>query len=134
MKNTEIKLRTCDCTGCGRCVEACRRGVLLLDDDGSRRLVRVADASRCAGCRACERSCPRGAIAVGEVGRSGFARNRFVQGLLPLIFALVLALPWSLEPEAWQHVDYWKIFGLFVLFHVLCCHLRLPKKLKKQSE
>lgn len=132
MKNTEIILRTYDCTGCGHCVEACRRGVLRLADNGQCRFVQVADAERCAGCRHCERSCPNKAIVIRKPeGRKATAK-RILQGVLPPVLALALALPWSSDPAAWQAIDYWKIFSLLVVFHVLFCHSRIPKLLKKQ--
>ena len=30
------------------------------------------------------------------------------------VYEKALALPWSSDPEAWQAVNYWKIFGLLV--------------------
>ena len=124
MKNTEIVLRTYDCTGCGRCVEACRRGVLRLADNGQCRFVQVADAASCAECRACERSCSNKAI----------VPKHILRGALPIVLALALALPWSSDPEAWQAVNYWKIFGLLVLFHLIFCHLQIPEFLKKNNK
>lgn len=57
--------------------------------------------------------------------------KRIVRGVLPPVLALALALPWSADPEAWQAINYWKIFGLLTIFHALFCHVRLPGTLKK---
>lgn len=134
MKNTEIVLRTYDCTGCGRCVEACRRGVLRLADNGQCRFVQVADAARCAGCRACERSCRNKAIVIRKIEPRKTAPKHILRGALPIVLALALALPWSSDPEAWQAVNYWKIFGLLVLFHLIFCHLQIPEFLKNNNK
>lgn len=130
MKNTEIILLTDRCTGCGHCVEACRRGVLQMARTADSRFVQVADADRCAGCRACEHRCSHHAIAIRKVE----SRKAGLKHLLPPVLALILALPWSSDPEAWQAVNYWKIFGLLVLFHLLFCHARIPKILKNNKQ
>ena len=134
MKNTEIVLRTYDCTGCGRCVEACRRGVLRLADNGQCRFVQVADAARCAGCRACERSCRNKAIVIRKIEPRKTAPKHILRGALPIVLALAFALPWSSAPEAWQAVNYWKIFGLLVLFHLIFCHLQIPEFLNNNNK
>ena len=131
MKNTEIILRTEACTGCGRCVETCRRGVLRLSDNGAGRVVQVADAASCAACRICEHGCPHDAIAIRKIEGRKPDLKRIVQGLLPVVLALALSLPWSLNPDAWGAVDYWKTFGLFVLFHILFAHIPYAKYLRK---
>ncbi|MCM1151129.1 MAG: ferredoxin family protein [Alistipes sp.] len=135
MKNTEILLDADRCSGCGRCIDACRRGVLQLSaaETGSR-VVQVAAAERCAACRACERTCPRQAIVIRKTAGRKPDPKRMLQGVLPILLALALTLPRSLEPAAWHAVDYWKMFGLFVLFHILFCHTRIPKILKKHDE
>ncbi len=133
MKNTEIVLYNYRCTGCGDCAEACHRGVLRVDDGDAGRVVRVVDAESCAGCRACERSCPHDAIVVRKIEGSKPDRKRLVKGLLPVVLALALSLPWSLDPDAWAGVDYWKIFGLFVFFHILFAHIPYSKYLKGVS-
>lgn len=132
MKNTEIILRSCDCTGCGRCTEACRHGVLQLANDGVRRIVQVVDAERCTACRSCEHSCAHGAIVVRKIAGAGYHRSRAVQGLLPLVLALVLVLPWSLDANDWSAINYWKIFGCFVLLHHLFGHIRFSGVLKNK--
>jgi len=43
------------CVGCGRCIEACPNGALILRDDRVGR-----DHSRCVICGACEKACPNG--------------------------------------------------------------------------
>lgn len=132
MKNTEIILRSCDCTGCGRCTEACRHGVLQLANDGVRRIAQVVDAERCTACRSCEHSCAHGAIVVRKIAGAGYHRSRAVQGLLPLVLALVLVLPWSLDANDWSAINYWKIFGCFVLLHHLFGHIRVSGMLKNK--
>lgn len=131
MKKTEILLRPDLCCGCGECVDACRRGVLRLADTDRGRIVRIADAERCAGCRACERSCTHDALVVRKIEGRKFDPKRVLQAVLPLILAWVCALPRPLNAEAWHALDGWKIFGLFVLFHILFSHLRIPQILKK---
>ena len=48
------------CRLCGRCVDACPRGVLVLDEDR----VSVAHPELCDVCLACEEACEQGAIEV----------------------------------------------------------------------
>lgn len=127
---TEIVLYNYRCTGCGRCVETCRRGVLRLTDSESGRRVQVADAAGCAGCRACERSCPHAAIAIRELDGRKVSPRRLLQGVLPIVLSVGLTLPWSLNPADWSGINYWKILGLFVLFHILFAHIPYSKYLK----
>ena len=131
MKKTEILLRPDLCCGCGECVDACCRGVLRLADTDRGRIVRIADAERCAGCRACERSCTHGALVVREIEGRKFDPKRVLQGVLPVVLAVGITLPWSANPADWSGINYWKPFGLFVLFHILFSHLRIPQILKK---
>ena len=62
------------------------------------------------------------------------APKHILRGALPIVLALALALPWSSDPEAWQAVNYWKIFGLLVLFHLIFCHLQIPEFLKNNNK
>lgn len=62
------------------------------------------------------------------------APKHILRGVLPIVLALALALPWSSDPEAWQAVNYWKIFGLLVLFHLIFCHLQIPEFLKNNNK
>lgn len=128
---TGIILCNYRCTGCGRCVEACRRGVLRLADTDRGRIVQVADAASCAGCRTCERSCTHDALVVRETEGRKSDPKRLLQGALPVVAAVGLTLPWSTNPADWSGINYWKLFGLIVLFHILFCHLRIPQILKK---
>lgn len=48
------------CTGCGRCMEVCPRGVFALRD----KRAFITDRDRCMECGACESNCAFGAIGV----------------------------------------------------------------------
>lgn len=48
------------CTGCGRCVEACPRGVFAMQE---KRAV-ITDRDLCMECGACARNCDFGALTV----------------------------------------------------------------------
>jgi DNA-directed RNA polymerase subunit D len=54
------------CDGCGKCVEACAKSVLKLDEGK----VKVTDVLNCTLCSDCVEVCPRGAIDVGKVDGS----------------------------------------------------------------
>ncbi len=45
------------CTGCGTCVDVCRRGAISLID-----AIAVIDPALCINCRLCLRKCPSGAL------------------------------------------------------------------------
>ncbi len=129
-----ISLRTSDCSGCGRCTEICRRGVLRLVDDGPRRIAAVADATACRGCRACERSCPVRAIEVrrdtaGRPLRRTVARR--LPALLQLALPAALGLLW-LSERPWGAIDWWRLLGLFVLCHLVLYHL--PCRFTRKSD
>ncbi|MEI3553748.1 MAG: hypothetical protein V8Q54_03215 [Alistipes senegalensis] len=86
------------------------------------------------GCRVCERSCRNKAIVIRKIEPRKTAPKHILRGALPIVLALALALPWSSDPEAWQAVNYWKIFGLLVLFHLIFCHLQIPEFLKNNNK
>jgi len=48
------------CTGCGRCVEVCPRGVFEMGE----KKVRITDRDLCMECGACATNCEFGAISV----------------------------------------------------------------------
>lgn len=52
------------CTGCGRCVAACRRRNLTLESSGFRKEAVFLVRERCAGCLDCVAACPVRAIRV----------------------------------------------------------------------
>lgn len=134
MKKAEILLDADRCSGCGRCVDACRRSVLVLAATDRGRIVRAARAEDCAACRACERTCPQRAVIIRKTAGRKPDPKRILQGILPIVPALALTLPRSLDAAAWHAVDYWKMFGLVVLFHLLFSHFRLPKALKNNHK
>lgn len=128
----ELKLYTYHCTGCGRCTRACRRGVLQLADNGSCRFVTIADASRCRGCGHCVRSCPHEAIALHKTAEvEKFRWWQRLRMVLQFVLPVTIAWPWASGAAAWKEADYWQLFGLFALLHLLLFHLRLPRFLRK---
>ncbi len=57
-----LEIASYDCTGCGSCVERCRRNVLKMIDNGHCKLASVEFPENCVGCGKCVRTCPAGAI------------------------------------------------------------------------
>lgn len=61
------------CIGCGRCIKACGRNVLLLkalneegefvedeeEDEVERKVMTIVHPENCVGCKACSRVCPK---------------------------------------------------------------------------
>jgi MinD superfamily P-loop ATPase len=76
----EARIRPQACTGCGRCVEACRFNAVRegAGSDGSARIFRV-DPVACEGCGVCVRVCPSQAIAFEPAinGEWFISRTRF---------------------------------------------------------
>lgn len=60
----EIEIYADKCIGCGKCVENCPSGVLLITNDGSHFCVSVTNKDFCFGCKRCTRLCPNDAIKV----------------------------------------------------------------------
>jgi len=52
------------CTGCGRCVAACRLHLLSLEVAGWIKFSALHDGDRCTACGACTDACPFNAIAL----------------------------------------------------------------------
>lgn len=50
------------CTGCGRCVSACRDRLITLDPVGNRKIAWLKYPERCSLCGKCLAECPLGAI------------------------------------------------------------------------
>lgn len=46
------------CTGCGRCVAACRERCITLEVSGHRKYALLVRPERCTGCGACLAACP----------------------------------------------------------------------------
>lgn len=57
---TTLKYISEKCSGCGRCVEVCPRGVFEMRD----KRAAVTDRDLCMECGACEKNCDFGAISV----------------------------------------------------------------------
>lgn len=55
-----LRLDTRTCIGCGRCLDVCPHGVLVME--GS--VCRIGDLDACMECGACARNCPVGALRV----------------------------------------------------------------------
>jgi NAD-dependent dihydropyrimidine dehydrogenase PreA subunit len=51
------------CSGCGRCVAACREGLFTLDLQGTRKIAVIRHPERCTLCRRCIEECRIGALA-----------------------------------------------------------------------
>ena len=75
---TELLIDGSSCAGCGKCVESCAYGALVLGADGR---VRVSDLL-CEGCGLCQRLCPTGAISIGILAESKIYTSRFSKGIL----------------------------------------------------
>jgi NAD-dependent dihydropyrimidine dehydrogenase PreA subunit len=61
LKNVStLRLKSEQCTGCGRCLEVCPHNVFLIED---RRAV-IIDKDRCMECGACAINCPFNALEV----------------------------------------------------------------------
>ena len=46
------------CTGCGRCISACRSQLVSLDTHGWRKQARLTHQEKCVNCMSCFRECP----------------------------------------------------------------------------
>ncbi|MCE5270331.1 4Fe-4S binding protein [bacterium] len=58
-----VALNRTACEACGRCVEACSRGVLkVISMLGLHKHALVKSAELCTGCLKCVRACPQGAL------------------------------------------------------------------------
>jgi ferredoxin len=76
-----LKLDREKCTGCGRCVEVCPRGVLVMRE----RKAEILDRDRCIECGACQRNCAFEAVAVNSgVGCAQALFNAMIRGGEPV--------------------------------------------------
>jgi ferredoxin len=82
LKNvTTIKIDREKCTGCGRCIEVCPRGVFVMPE----RKAEIVDRDRCIECGACARNCAFGALAVSSgVGCAQALFNAMITGGEPV--------------------------------------------------
>jgi ferredoxin len=72
-----LKYFTEACTGCGRCLEVCPRGVFVRSNGK----VAVTDAALCLECGACMANCPEGALTVrAGVGCAAAVLNGLLSG------------------------------------------------------
>jgi len=75
-----LTLDTERCTGCGRCLEVCPRGVFIKDS----RKVTIDDRDRCIECGACVMNCAFGALSVNAgVGCAAAVINGLIRGTEP---------------------------------------------------
>jgi NAD-dependent dihydropyrimidine dehydrogenase PreA subunit len=74
---TTLKYDSEKCTGCGRCVEVCPRGVFEMRD----KRASVTDKDLCMECGACAKNCEFGALAVNSgVGCAAAIINSLISG------------------------------------------------------
>jgi len=72
-----LRYREEACTGCGRCLEVCPRGVFVRANGK----VALTDPALCLECGACMSNCPEGAITVrAGVGCAAAVRNGLLRG------------------------------------------------------
>ena len=60
-RSQEVYYYASKCTGCGRCVKACRSGALEIAKADNGRSIVTSDPSKCASCMRCVAACPSGA-------------------------------------------------------------------------
>jgi NAD-dependent dihydropyrimidine dehydrogenase PreA subunit len=76
-----LRLDKDKCTGCGRCVEACPRGVFAMRE----RKAVIGDADSCIECGACQRNCAFNAVSVSSgVGCAQALFNAMITGGEPV--------------------------------------------------
>lgn len=52
------------CSGCGRCVTACRQRIITLETIKHRKHALITDPRLCTGCGACIEACPIDALTI----------------------------------------------------------------------
>jgi NAD-dependent dihydropyrimidine dehydrogenase PreA subunit len=69
------------CTGCGRCVEVCPRGIFILRE----RKAEIVDRDSCIECGACQKNCAFSAVSVSSgVGCAQALFNAMIRGGEPV--------------------------------------------------
>ena len=60
--NSHPEIEITRCTGCGRCVSACRDRIITLEVSGFRKHAVMVTPMRCSRCLSCVAACPVGAL------------------------------------------------------------------------
>lgn len=126
------------CTGCGKCVQKCRHGVLEMKNELGRFYARTSQPDNCRGCEKCRQVCPTDAIHIltkeiinPSKTENKMNRSRMGGHFLHMIFfillflggvsAIVMLLWNALIPGiiGWGAINYWQALGLLVLCQLL---------------
>ncbi len=72
-----VHISTSKCTGCGKCIERCKHGVLKLRYIDEKAYAWHAYPGNCIGCGKCAKACKQNAIEITEL--SGIMQESFDQ-------------------------------------------------------
>lgn len=61
-KTISLLIIDAKCTGCGKCIDRCRRSVIALAEEGGYKWAWAVRPDECTGCGKCRKSCPEDAI------------------------------------------------------------------------
>lgn len=67
VREVTVTISNDKCTGCGKCVDKCRHGVMHLRARDDKRWAWLAFPEKCTGCGRCEKACPSYAIMLIDV-------------------------------------------------------------------